>query len=134
MTIMSESGSMIVSTGGSAILFALYSTAKVRIRMSGLRVGQALEFLKTGECDKKKVKKTLDQLRTVKSELMELEPEQFVYDCTDLKNEAPWKNNISKDVSSCIEVFTTDDGRILIDELINILEYAVKNSESIVLP
>ena len=105
MTIMSESGSVVVCTGGSTILFALYSTAKVRIRMSGLRVGLALEFLKTGQCDKKKVKKTLDQLRIVKSELMELEPERLVYDCADIKKEAPWKNNISKEVKSCAEVF-----------------------------
>ena len=48
--------------------------------------------------------------------------------------EASWKNNISKEVCSCADLFTTDNGHILIDELIDLLEYASTKNLSIVLP
>lgn len=134
MTIMTEDGEMVVGVGGSMMLHSLYSTAKYRIKFSRLKVGAALEFLQTGECTHNKIKKTLDQLKVVKAELSELEPDAAIYDLNNRAEEAPWKGNISDTVCSCKDLFTTDDGRLLLDELISLLEYAKKNGLSVVLP
>ena len=134
MTIMTEDGNKIVGVGSSMILHSLYSTSKIRVKMSSLRVGVALGFLKTGECKKNKVEKAVEQLKLIKAELLEHEPTEAVYDYRDLTVEVPWKNNINKDVYSCVELYTTDNGSILIDELIELLEYACENQLSVVLP
>lgn len=134
MTIMTDDGKMAVGVGGSAILFSLYSTAKVRIKMSGLRVSSALDFLRTGECDKRKLTKTLNQLKIVKAEMSAITPDEAVYDCNNRSEKAPWENNISESVHSCMELFTTDEGDILIDRLIDLLEYAIAAGVSVVLP
>lgn len=134
MTIISEDGEVVVSVGGAMIMHSLYSTAKVRIRMSGLKVGAALDFLRTGECKKEKIRKALCQMEVIKVALSEINPEDAIYDCNDLKKEASWKGNISSSVVSCADLFTTDEGQILIDELINLLAYAEKNNLSVILP
>ena len=36
----------------------------------------------------------------------------------------PWKNKISPDVLSCADLFTTEDGKNLISELIGLLRYS----------
>lgn len=134
MTIISEDGKVIVSVGGSMILYSLYLTAKLKIKMSRFKVGVALDFLKTGECKAKKVEKALDQLGIIKAELGKVNPENAVFDWRNPNKEAPWENNISRTVTSCADLFTTENGEILLDELINLLVYATENGISVVLP
>lgn len=47
---------------------------------------------------------------------------------------APWQHVISDEITSCADLFTTSEGRLLIDELLLLLEYAHENELSIVLP
>lgn len=134
MTIMTEDGEMIVGVGGSNMLYSMYSTVKCQIRFSTFKLGLALKFLQTGECSRSKVSETLRQLMIVKEELSGLQPNKVVYNCDDMSEKAPWSGNISMDISSCVDLFTTDDGRVLIDELIHLFEYADTNNLSVVLP
>lgn len=134
MTIMSEDGEVIVGIGGSTILHATYSTAICRINFAKIKIRDALDFLKTGTCARNRVKKTLEQMKIIKAEFIGLAPNEAVFDCDNVNVEVPWKGNISDEVCSCMDLFTTDDGRLLIDELIALLEYSEMNGLSVVQP
>jgi hypothetical protein len=94
MTIMTEDGGYIVGIGGSMILYSLYSTVKIKIKNSCLNLRDALLFFRTGECTHKRIKKTLEQLLTIKNELMGINCADAVYNCDNLTETAPWKDNI----------------------------------------
>lgn len=134
MTIMTEDGGYIVGIGGSMILYSLYSTVKIKIENSCLILRDALLFLRTGECTHERIKKTLNQLLTIKSELMGINCEEAVYNCDNLTETAPWKDNISSSVKNCYELFTTDNGKNIIDEFIALLDYANRNKLDVVIP
>ena len=131
MTIITEDGEYIIGVGGSVVLYSLFSTVKIRLNCE---VDYALDFIKTGECKVSNIKKALEQMKIIQMELREITPREAVYNYENIEEEAPWNNNICEKISSCEELFTTDNGKVLIDELINILEYANKKNVSIILP
>ena len=123
MTIISADESKMVNTGTSDTLRALYSTAFTLLKEKGNQIKLGLEFLKTGNCTVEQTGETLKQLKTIKKELSSFKPDEAVYDYRNPKKEAPWKDNISNDVTSCADLFTTDDGKDLLLELIDMLAY-----------
>lgn len=134
MTLMTEDGKMSVSIGSSTILHALYSTTKVHMGIGRLRVRSAMAFLESGVCKKGNIGTTLEQLKLVKLKLAEIEPARMVYDYKNRNMKAPWQHVMSDEITSCADLFTTSEGRLLIDELLLLLEYAHENELSIVWP
>lgn len=124
MTIISDDEAKMVDVGTSDTLRALYSTALILLKDSNSDIELGLEFLRTGNCTAGLAEESAKQIRAIKQELSLFKPTDAVYDYRDLKKEAPWKNNISERVTSCANLYTTADGKDLLLELIDILNYA----------
>ena len=131
MTILSKDEERMVDIGTSDTLRALYSTAYVLLKDKSKELGLGLEFLKTGNCSAELVKEAAKQLIIIKDELSSFKPEEAVYDYRNLKAKGPWQNNISDDVTSCADLITTADGKVLLTELIDTLIYASDNNVSV---
>lgn len=134
MTIMTEDGKYSVGVGGTLMFSTLYLTAKKKIIFSKFRVAEALKFLKTGTCKKANVEKTLKQLELIKEELARLDFGEVIFESELEQAYVLWKNNVSVQVKTCADFFTTDEGKNLVDELIALLQYAKKNDLAITLP
>lgn len=124
MTILSKDEERMVDVGTSDTLRALYSTAYILLKDKRKELSLGLEFLKLGKCSAELAKETAKQLIIIKDELSSFKPEEAVYDYRNLKAKGPWQNNISDDVTSCADLITTADGKVLLTELIEILIYA----------
>lgn len=131
MTIISDDEVKMVDVGTSDTLRALYSTALILLKNKKRDIEHGLEFLRTGECVAGSTKETERQIKIIMAELSLYKPSDAVYDYRDLKREAPWKDNISEHVTSCANLFTTADGKDLLKELIDILDYASVNGISV---
>ena len=124
MTIISDDEVKMVDVGTSDTLRALYSTALILLKDSNSDIELGLEFLRTGNCTAGSAEESAKQIEAIKKGLSSFNPKDAVYDYRDLKKEAPWKDNISEHVTSCANLFTTADGKDLLLELIDILNYA----------
>ena len=124
MTIISDDEVKMVDVGTSDTLRALYSTALILLKDSNSDIELGLEFLRTGNCTARSAEESAKQIKAIKQGLSSFKPTDAVYDYRNLKKEAPWKCNISEHVTSCANLFTTEDGKDLLLELIDILNYA----------
>ncbi len=124
MTILSKDEERMVDVGTCDTLRALYSTAYILLKEKRNEISQGLEFLKTGNCSADLTNETARQLSIIKKELSTFKPEEAVYDYRNLKAKGPWQDNISDDVTSCADLITTADGKVLLTELIDTLNYA----------
>ena len=69
-------------------------------------------------------------MKIIRNILKEVDVNQYVYDYKHPEKKAPWKINNS--ISSCAELYTTSDGKSLIDETISLLEYSRDNNVEII--
>lgn len=131
MNIITDDRKKMVDIGGSDILYALYSTAYIRIEDNKKTcVEKALDFLETGSCAKGLLE-TAKQVNLIRDMLSQVSPDKMVYDKNDIKKKAPWGNNISPVITSCANYFTTADGKDLFSELVEILVYAHYTGNSV---
>ena len=128
MTILTKDEERMVDVGTRDTLRALYSTAYILLKDKKEELSLGLEFLKMGNCPAELTKETAKQLSIIKDELATFKPEEAVYDYRNLKTKGPWQDNISDDVTSCADLITTADGKVLLTELIDTLTYASDNN------
>lgn len=131
MVIISDDEARMIDVGTSDTLRALYSTVYVLLKDKSKDISLGIEFLKTGNCTAGLAKETAKQIQEIKNELSLYKPDEAVYDYRDLQLEAPWKDNISEDVTSCADLFTTADGKDLLLEIIDMLSYASAQNVSV---
>ena len=131
MVIISDDEKKMIDAGTSDTLRALYSTAYVLLKDKSKEIQLGLDFLKTGNCNAGLAKETAKQIQEIQKELSSYKPDEAIYDYRDLELEAPWKDNISEDVTSCADLFTTADGKDLLLELIGMLSYASAQNVSV---
>lgn len=124
MRIFTVNGDKNVSVGASSTLFSVYSTAFVRLEKFKKKVPMAISFLETGSCSAEDAEETARQLNMIRDKLAAIPPEDAVFDCTKPKMDVPWKGKISPIVTSCANLYTTEDGKDLLFELVSILSYA----------
>lgn len=63
------------------------------------------------------------QLNLVRDRFSMLSPDEAIYDISDLSKEAPWKGKLSPVITSCGNLFTTNDGKDLFSELVSLFSY-----------
>lgn len=127
MRLVTSDYKKVVDVGTAPVWNSLYSTVKLRV--SGKldeESNEILFFLQTGECKKENLSKTLTGMKQVQKILKEVDAKDFVYDYRHLEKKAPWK--INEAILSCAELYTTSEGKNLLDETIDLLEYACDNN------
>lgn len=123
MIIYSEDSQRSISLG-YGILFSVYSTLEVRLKHFCQEIPLVEQFLKTGICESENALETARQWNLLRDEFSKISPDKAVYDMTDLNKQAPWSGNLSKVITSCANLYTTDDGQDLLFEIVSILCYA----------
>lgn len=125
MRLFTSDYSKTVDIGTSSIWNSVYSTARTVLSDSiSAHVPLAMAFLKTGACSAADAKETQVQLMEIRSAFLALAPEKAIYDWHQPAMPAPWKGNIAPTVTSCASLYTTADGKDLLCEVSNLLEYA----------
>lgn len=124
MTIISDDGKYIVSVGSSTIWWALYSTIRRWVEGYPERYQGVDKLFQEFACTSEAALEVAVELDGIRSELSRIKPDKAVYDINHLEVSPPWKNNISPNVLSCADLFTTEDGKNLIAELIELLRYS----------
>lgn len=109
---------------GSGILFSVYSTLEVRAKRFKKNVPLVEQFLKFGVCEPENAMETARQFNQLRDEFAKYEPDKAVYDMADSKKAAPWTGKISPVITSCANLYATDDGQDLLYEIVSILCYA----------
>lgn len=123
MLIISSNDEYIIDVGTSDILTALYSTIKVRLCSIQNKIGLAIQFFEVGKCDTENAGRTAEQFEIIKKELQRIDVDQVVYDFEQPDKKAPWEGNINPLIHDCSTLFTTADGKDLLNEIIDILRY-----------
>ncbi|WFF73431.1 Imm70 family immunity protein [Proteiniclasticum sp. QWL-01] len=132
MLIISSDSQQIVDVGTNDILNALSSTIQVWLWPYISDIEEALEFIIYGTSDANKTIEIAKQFVFIRDKLSLLGPECAVYDISNPTKPGPWNGYISKEVTSCANLFTTSDGKNLLDEIIRLCHYADQNSQSLV--
>ena len=121
-----------VDVGTGTIWYSLYSTVMVKIPENiRYKMPEAVTFLKDGECTQSKASSTAKQLKELRKELAEIAPTDALLDFKNPNKQVPWKGHISKDVTSCANLYTTADGKDLLLEVTALLEYAAKANQAV---
>ena len=131
MIISSSDNERIVDIGSSDIWISLCSTVFVRLDKNIKKYPLAVEFLRIGTYEGKNAYEVARQINLIRDDLSQIPPDKAVYDMSNLKAEAPWKNNLSPVITSCANYFTTADGKDLLFELVSILCYAAVKDVSV---
>lgn len=124
MTIMSSDGRMSIDVGSHTIWRALCSTVHVRLKDQAEKIRPALDLFDHSCCRSKDGIAAARAVNLIRDGLARVKPEEVVFNENDLKQKAPWGNDISPAITSCANYFTTADGGDLLAELVRILTYA----------
>lgn len=118
-----------VDVGTGSVWYSVFSTASVRLSADDQDFLQyAMDFLRTGECNADDAQITARQMELVMKRFARLLPADAVFDMAHPGKHAPWHNNLSEQVTSCANLYTTADGKNLLIEVIDLLKYAANNS------
>lgn len=122
-----------VDVGNGSLWHALHSTAVFKISNDDIDLLQfAMIFLDSSTCHRDDAQITARQMELLKKRLAKIPPNEVVYDMNDIRKKAPWGDFISESITSCADLFTTADGKNLLDEIITLLKYADKSNTDII--
>ena len=132
MTICTADGEKSVSFGSTSICFSLYSTIVGRIPDSKSKYPLAVSLLESHSCKAKDAATTADQFRSLQNQLSQIDPKDAIYSIQTPEKKAPWSERMPSSVSSCANLYTTEDGLDLLEELINLLLYASSKKTDVI--
>lgn len=132
MDIITKSNSKKVHVGTASFLYCFYST--LMCQLNGLEDYSAVKkFLKSGAVDGEFVKRCANELVTIREALSHLAPDQIIWNMDDRSAAPPWGQDISSEITSLGNYFVTSDGKDLFEELIELLNHASDEKESVVI-
>ena len=123
MIIISKDEKKLVDIGTSEYYYAFYSTVLIRCNKRKEDIPKALSFFETGKCLCSDALDTARQVNIIRDILSNYKPDQMVYDYNNPNNANPLLDDLSYVVTSCANVFLTNDGKDLLFEIVSILTY-----------
>ena len=123
MIIISEDKKRTINVG-NGVLFSVYSTLEIKAKRFKKNVPLVEQFLKLGTCEPEQALETARQFNMMRDEFAKYEPSEAIYDMANPKQKAPWSGKISPVITSCANLYSTDDGQDLLFEIVSILTYA----------
>ena len=106
------------------IWHSLYSTVVGRLGSQNKEISEGILFLKDIKCQWNEGLRIARQINLIRDRLSQVKPEDAIYDIDDINKEAPWKGKISPVITSCANMYTTNDGKDLLYEIVSMLCYA----------
>jgi 2,3-bisphosphoglycerate-dependent phosphoglycerate mutase len=124
-------GNVFNEIGTGDFLHSFFSTISFHLEPNGwgTRFPELLQELYQGKLEPAHAKAALADAQTIKSKLAELAPAKVIWDIADLKKKAPWGKRIDKSVTSLANFHITTTGRVLMDLLVDCLEYQVESGK-----
>lgn len=132
MQIVSDNGIRSVDPGFGT-LWAVYSTTQACLMQHRDKLPLVEQFMKTGVCKAQDALETARQFNLLRDAFAAIPPEKAVYDMSNPEIKAPWEGNLSPVVTSCANLFTTEDGKDLLFEIVSILTYGAYTGTAIVI-
>ncbi|MBA4398137.1 MAG: hypothetical protein C0394_12250 [Syntrophus sp. (in: bacteria)] len=131
MTIGFKIGNVFNEIGTSDFLHSFFSTISFNLEPKGWgsRFPELMNQLYKGKLDVAQAKKALADARIIKTELAGLKPEKIIWDIEHLEKKPPWGKRIDKSVTSLANYHITTTSRVLMDLLIECLEYEVESGK-----
>ena len=133
MIIRSENGAKEISVGSPNVMLSLYSTIVTRTNYQHLDIDGAIDFLRSGKCSSAKALIVARQFNVIRDRLSEVKPEEVVLDYTDPSKRSPLLDDLSPVVTSCGNIFLTEDGEDLLFEIVSILTYSYYSKSDVVI-
>jgi len=132
MTFWSSDDKKFTDIGTTWWWTTLTLTINKRLKDILTQIPNVTNFLKESECKHGRCKETAEELKLVKEKLALLPISEIVLE----KDKKIKKKEILKDIdisnTSCDDFLLTSDGRNILLELINILEYSAENNCDVV--
>ena len=114
-----------VDVGTGSIWHSVYSTAATYLSDSDkVFLQYGLDFLKSGECTADDTQITARQMELIQRRFAKIAPMDAVWDMSNPSQRGPWYHGIPSNVTSCANLYTTANGKDLIQEVISLLKHA----------
>lgn len=113
--------------GTPEILHSFFSTISFHLEPEGwgTRFPELMNGLYRGRLEPGDADKALGDARLIDQQLRALPPERVVWDIEDVARLPPWGAERPAGATSLADAHTTSTGRILMDALVELLEYQV---------
>lgn len=131
MRIYSSDGEKIIQINSSVWLAAISTVANCLGRKIK-DMPEAKHFFETFESDPKNGYIIAREINLIRDELSRFSPDKAIADIKNKKEKLPWGDNISPVITSCANLFTTDDGKDLFYELVCIFVYSYINNVRVI--
>jgi 2,3-bisphosphoglycerate-dependent phosphoglycerate mutase len=112
----------IIGPGG--LLHALCSTIAVKLENGnwGARFPHIMNELYQGSLPADRAPAAMAEAQTIRSELAKLPPTEIVWDIEKPGARPPWGDQVGPHITNMAQIFITDTGRNLVDELVDNIE------------
>jgi hypothetical protein len=119
--------------GTGDFLHAFFSTISARLEPDGwgTRFPVLMHELYAGELAAAHAPAALAELEEVREELRRHPPSDVVWDVEDRAKQPPWGDEISADITDLGNYFVTEDGRDLIEVVVEAIAYAGRAGASL---
>ncbi len=128
MTVGLEIDNLFTEVGSQALLHSFFSTISFHLEPDGwgTRFPELTNDLYQGRLEPDAADKALADARTIRDELGALPPERVVWDIGALESKPPWGDDTPARVTNLAHYHTTSTNRVLMDELVELLEFQVQ--------
>ncbi len=128
MTVGLEIDNIFTEVGSQALLHSFFSTISFHLEPEGwgTRFPELMNDLYQGRLEPDAADKALADARAIRDELAALSSERVVWEIEAIGNEPPWGDAIPDRVTNLSHYHTTRTNRVLMDELVEILEFQVQ--------
>ena len=119
--------------GSADFVHSFFSTISFHLEPDGwgTRFPELMNHLYQGRLEPAMAAEALAQARTCKGALQTLDPDRVVWDIDRIHLKPPWRDEIPSTVTSLANYHRTVNGLVLMDALIDILDYQVSCQEPI---
>ena len=117
--------------GAQDFVHAFFSTISARLEPQGwgTRFPVLMNALYQDGVAKADAAAALQELRTVRHELLAFSPDEVVWDIEDRTKRTLWGANIADDITSLANYFVTSTGRDMFDAMIEDFEFLVEQGD-----
>lgn len=131
MLITTKNKKRAIEVGSSSFLLCFYSTISKRTSSPATNFPRAYELLKKGRLESIQCSQAAHEFNKIRDVLSQVSTDQVVWDISAPDKLPPWGKNISPTITSLGNYFLTADGKDLIFELVDLLQFASDNGEDV---
>ncbi|MFT5083923.1 MAG: 2,3-bisphosphoglycerate-dependent phosphoglycerate mutase [Lentisphaeria bacterium] len=133
MTVGLKIGSVFNVIGSGEFLHSFFSTISFHLEPKGWgsRFPELMNELYQGKLDAANAKKALADACAIKKELSSIKPDRVVWEIENLGKMPPWGEYVDESVSDLSNYHITSTDRVVMDVLIECLEYQVESGKAL---